>query len=266
MPWANLTASAYRPASASPASRTRMIRSMKLSEYRDSSAGMVGSPKRNIRRKQRQVRDQRQPPALAPQHPDGERGAGCEGAEQDAARPLVLDDDQPDRERDRDQDVGDRDPEVGARPLVEAEQGQRVLVQGERPEAEDREPRQPGVLAIEQGLRDRAGEGQGDRGGRRSAPEQRREARRDDPLRALAGEVVEAQDRLDDAEPDDDARRDHRGEHHLGGAVVAGGQIAACRSAAGRPRSASRARWRPCTRPPSWPAGAGTRTPSGARS
>ena len=83
----------------------------------------------------------------------------------------------------------------------------------------------PASVVLQQRLRDRAGERQGDQGDGRRSPEQRREAGRDDPLRALAGEVVEAQDRLDDAEPDDDARRDHRGEHHLCGAVVARGQV-----------------------------------------
>ena len=38
--------------------------------------------------------------------------------------------------------------------------------------------------------------------------------------------VVEAQQRLDRAEADDDAGRDDGGEHHLGGAVVGGGQVA----------------------------------------
>jgi hypothetical protein len=47
---ANLIARAYRPASARPTVRTMMIRSMKLSEYRVSSAGIVGSPKRSMRR------------------------------------------------------------------------------------------------------------------------------------------------------------------------------------------------------------------------
>jgi hypothetical protein len=45
-------------------------------------------------------------PAALVQHPDHEHGTGPEGAEQDAARLLALDDDQPDRERNRHQDVG----------------------------------------------------------------------------------------------------------------------------------------------------------------
>ena len=48
----------------------------------------------------------------------------------------------------------------------------------------------------------------------------------DDPVGVLVVLVVEAQQRLDQAEADDDAGGDDRREHHLGGAVVGRGQVA----------------------------------------
>ena len=123
------------------------------------------------------VGDQREPAALAPQHPHRDRGSGPVGPEEDAARPLPLDHDQEHRERDRDQDVDDGDAEVGLRPLVEAQQGERVLVERLGPQAEDREARQAGVLVAEQRLRDRPGDGKQDRGRRSSRPRRGRRTR-----------------------------------------------------------------------------------------
>ena len=82
----------------------------------------------------------------------------------------------------------------------------------------------------------------------------------DDPRRVLAVLVVEAQQRLDQAEADDDAGRDDRGEHHLGGAVVGRWSGSACRAAAARPRSASRGCSPRCRRRRSSPGGAGIPT------
>ena len=39
--------------------------------------------------------------------------------------------------------------EVGLRALVEPQQGERILVEGQGPQAEDREPREAGVLVAE---------------------------------------------------------------------------------------------------------------------
>ena len=139
--------------------------------------------------------------------------------------PRSRDRDEVDRHRDRREDVDDGDREVGAGALVEPQQRQRVLPQGQRPEAEDREPRQPGV-----GL----GRAAAPRSARRSAsatsaaPSRSRTATRSlsgRPRRVLARHVEEAEDRLDDAEADDDRAGDDRGEHHLGGAVVRRRQV-----------------------------------------
>ena len=75
-------------------------------------------------------------------------------------------------------------------------------------------------------LRRSAREGEGDQGAERREPEEAGEGAGDDPVGVLVVLVVEAQQRLDQAEADDDAGRDDRGEHHLGGAVVGRGQVA----------------------------------------
>ena len=59
----------------------------------------------------------------------------------------------------------------------------------------------------------------------RRRPEQRREAGADDGGRVLVGEVVEAQDRLDHAEADDDRGRDQRRDHDLDVAVLRRAQV-----------------------------------------
>ena len=198
---------------------------MKLSEYSESSAGIVGSPNRTIRRSSAQVGRQRQPAALDPEPPGEEGGPGAEAAEQDPGRAPVGDDDEPDGDRDRRQHVCHRQHQVGAGALVEAQQRQHVLPQRQHPEAEDRQPRELGVGAVEQRLGDRAGEREGDQGARGRGPEQRRERGRDDPPRVLAREIEEAQQGLDQAKPDEDAGRDQRGEHDLGGTVVGRRQV-----------------------------------------
>ncbi len=63
-------------------------------------------------------------------------------------------------------------------------------------------------------------------GADRGEPEEPGEGAGDDPLGVLAVLVIEAQQRLDQAEADDDAGGDDRREHHLGGAVVGRGQVA----------------------------------------
>ena len=141
-----------------------------------------------------------------------------------------CDHDQPDGERDRHQHVGDGDPEVRPRALVEAQQGERVLVQRQRPQAEDREPRQ----ARHPRGRSRASEigpANGSAIAATTVAPQNSAAKPVDttPRGALVGQVVEAKDRLDDPEPHDDARGDHRREHHLGRAVVGSASDSACR-------------------------------------
>ena len=158
---------------------------------------------------------------------EDEGGAADVAAEQQAAGALVRADDEHDGERDRrPATLAIVVDEVGAGALLEPEEGQQVLEQRQHPEAADRDPRQVGGGLVEQRLGDRPGEGQRDQraGGRR--PEERGEGGGDDAVGVLAGLVVEAQQRLDHAEADDDAGGDDRGEQHLGGAVVGRRQVA----------------------------------------
>ena len=110
-----------------------------------------------------------------------------------------------------DQDVGDREDEVGPGPLVEPEEGEQVLEHREDPEADDRDPHQVRRPSVEQEPRDRLGEGQGDQR-RPIVVVQSSDAKAvfTTWFGVLAGLVVEAQQRLDHPEPDDDAGRDHR--------------------------------------------------------
>ena len=156
--WLNLTASAYRPASARPARRASATRSTKLSAYSDSSAGIVGRPKRSIgRSRAREGTSARRARWIHEQRGEDERGA-AEVAEQQPARALVLDHHQPDGERDREQHVREAGGEVGARPLVEAEQRHHQLVEREHPQPAGRDQHQLRVAPVEQRLRQRPGE------------------------------------------------------------------------------------------------------------
>ncbi len=99
-------------------------------------------------------------------------------------------------------------------------------MQGEDPETADRDPGEVRGWIDEKRFGDRPGEGKGEQGGCGGEPEERGEGGGDDARGVLALLVVEAQQRLDQAEADDDAARDDRGEHHLGGAVVGRGEVA----------------------------------------
>ena len=99
-------------------------------------------------------------------------------------------------------------------------------MQGEDPEAADRDPGEVGCWAVEE----RFGERSRRREGRSSAAavDSQKSAAKE-VATTFAGSVrlvVEAQQRLDRAESDDDAGRDDRCEHHLRGAVVGGRQVA----------------------------------------
>ncbi len=157
------------------------------------------------------------------QHDGGATGVA---ADQEAAGALFHADNEDHRQGDRCQHVDDRGDEESPGALLEAEEGEQVLVEGQDPEAADRDPRQVGRGLVEQRFGDRPGERQRDQRRDRGEPEQRREGSRDDAGGVLVVPVVEAQQRLDHAEADDDAGRDDGGEHHFGGAVVAGREVA----------------------------------------
>ncbi len=149
---------------------------------------------------------------------------GSVAAEQQADRSQIQRDDQDDRHRDGQRDREHRDHEEGPGTLVEPEQGEQVLGQGQDPEAGDRDPGEFSIGAAEQSFGDRPGERHQHDRSDCAGPEERGEGCRDHPFGDFVGLVVEAQQGLDHAEPDHDADRDHGGEHDLGRAVVGRGQ------------------------------------------
>ena len=103
-----------------------------------------------MRRQSAEVRDHGEAPPLGDHQAREEDGARAVLAPEQAAGALVLPHHQPDRHRDRHQDVGDGEDEVGLGPLVEPEERGQELEHREDPEAEDRDPhqvRRPSVRA-----------------------------------------------------------------------------------------------------------------------
>ena len=163
---------------------------------------------------------------------DHEGGAAQIAAEQQAAaRPSLTPTTSTMVSRDRDKDVEDRGEEVGAGALVEADSVSRYSnsVATQNPpiaiRASSIAPGRPaggGGGALLRAARPRERDQRAD--GR--DPEQRGEGGADYPGLVLVLAIVEAQDRLDQAEADDDAGGDDRGEHDFGGAVVGPGEVA----------------------------------------
>ena len=203
---------------------------MKLSAYSDSSAGIVGRPKRSIGR------------SAAADGP-GARGAGaprrarpgpprmrrsCRAAGRARPRPAHH---EPDGQRDREQHVGEAGGEVSAGALVEAEQRHQQLVVREHPQPADRDQHQL-RLARDRATAPTAGPRTA---ATSSAPTVIAISRKADEVshdlssrRRLRSSrlVVEAQQRLDDAEAQQDAERDDGRQQHLRGAVVGARQVA----------------------------------------
>ena len=167
-----------------------------------------------------------EPSPLDPQPPEHEDDAGAEVAEQDRLGTQIGPHQQGDRDRDRDHHRRHGEAEVLAGPFVQPQERQRVLPKGELPKPHDHQAREVGLGApVQQKLGDRAGQGKGHQrhGGRR--PEQRREPGAHHRRRLFAGEVVEAQDRLDHSESYDDRGGDEGRDHDLDVAVLRRAQV-----------------------------------------
>ena len=158
---------------------------------------------------------------------DERQGGAGEIAQQEAARSLVFHHHEPDGESDCQQDVREAGRKIGPCSLVEAKQGHQQFVIGEQPQAGDRDQRKLGVAAVEDELRQRARKRDRDQGTRRAREEQEpdRSARDVVPLTAIVVRVVEAQQRLDDPEPDHDADGDDRRQQYLRRTVVGTGEV-----------------------------------------
>ena len=128
---------------------------------------------------------------------------------------------------DRHRHVRARGEHVGARALVDAQLRVGHLEVGEGPQPERRAVDQLRVVEAQQQARDLAGERDHEQRRDRRRPRDRRGRRARDALAALEVLVVEveADERLADADPQEDAREDHRGEQRFGGAVGFGAQV-----------------------------------------
>jgi hypothetical protein len=139
-----------------------------------------------------------------------------------AARLVVAKDDEVDHQRNRQRDVGERRLHVGALALVGAKQCVGDLEVRERPEPEHRDVEQRRRVRSEQRARERAGQGDAEQGGDRRRDERQPDRAGGDPVAALAVVVVvvEADERLADAEAQHDREQDHGGQQRLGVAVL----------------------------------------------